>query len=148
MIDRRHLIAIGAAALALPAQAAGQPPLTVIKGAGCACCDGWVAHMRRAGFTARVIAVDDIAAEHRRRGVAERHASCHLGLVGGYVTVGHVPPADVKRLLGEKPKAIGIAVPGMPQGSPGMERADGRVDPYQTLLLLPGGQTRVYARHG
>ena len=147
MLTRRSLLAaVPAAALAAPA-AAAPPPLTVYKAWGCTCCEGWISAMTRAGFRAKVVVVEDLSVEWRRRGVPDRLSSCHMGLVGGYVTVGHVPPADVLRLLKERPKAIGLSVPGMPDGSPGMERPDGKRDVYDTLLLLPGGQARVFARH-
>ena len=148
MRRRRLLALIGASALALPVQAASGPAITVYKSRGCACCDGWVAHMTRAGFQPRVVVVEDLSREWRKRGVPDALSSCHLGLVGGYVAVGHVPAADVRRLLREKPKAIGVSVPGMPDGSPGMERPDGRREAYETLLVLPGGKSRVFARHG
>ena len=146
MIDRRHLFLAAAAAFALPARAA--PAITVYKAWGCLCCEGWIAAMRKAGFAATVVTVEDLSREWRKRGVPDKLSSCHMGLVGGYVTVGHVPPADVKRLLRERPKAIGVSVPGMPDGSPGMERPDGKTEAYETLLLLAGGRSRVYARHG
>jgi hypothetical protein len=149
MLHRRQLL-LSAAVLAVavgPAQAAGTP-LTVLKASGCGCCEGWIKTMWRAGFAPTVVTVDDLSPEWRKRGVPDRLSSCHMGLVGGYVTVGHVPPADVRRLLKERPKAIGLSVPGMPDGSPGMERADGKTDPYDTLLLLSGGKFRVYAHHG
>jgi hypothetical protein len=104
--------------------------------------------MAAAGFQPRVVVVEDLSREWRKRGVPDTLSSCHMGLVGGYVTVGHVPAADVRRLLRERPKAIGVSVPGMPDGSPGMERPDGKRDAYETLLLLPGGRSRVFARHG
>jgi hypothetical protein len=148
MLDRRALLALSAAVLAAPAWAAAPPQITVYKAAGCGCCEGWITTMRRAGFVAKVVTVDDLSPEWRRRGVPDRLSSCHMGVVQGYVTVGHVPPADVKRLLRERPKAIGISVPGMPDGSPGMERPDGKTEPYQTILMFPGGRTSIYARHG
>ena len=93
------------------------------------------------------MAVNDLSVEWRKRGVPDMLSSCHMGVVYGYTIVGHVPPADILRLLKERPKAIGLSVPGMPDGSPGMERPDGKREPYDTLLLLPGGRSRVYARH-
>ena len=147
MRRRRLLALLTASAFAPAAQAAAGPAVTVYKAWGCTCCDGWIAAMRRAGFQARVMVVEDLSVEWRRRGVPDTLSSCHLGLVGGYVTVGHVPPTDVTRLLRERPAAIGLSVPGMPDGSPGMERPDGRREPYDTLLLLHGGKSRVFARH-
>lgn len=147
MLRRRFLAAVAASALALPALAAPGPAITVYKAWGCTCCEGWIAHMARAGFQPRVVVVEDLSREWRKRGVPDTLSSCHMGLVGGYLTVGHVPAADVRRLLRERPKAIGLTVPGMPDGSPGMERPDGKRDAYETLLLLPGGKSRVFARH-
>ncbi|HST90579.1 MAG TPA: DUF411 domain-containing protein, partial [Brevundimonas sp.] len=112
----------------------------------CACCDGWVAHMRQAGFTATVQLTDDLRAVRLARGLPDVLASCHTGVIGGYAVEGHVPAADVVRLLAERPQAVGITVPGMPLGSPGME-AGGRREPFDTLLVLRSGQTRVFARH-
>ena len=92
-------------------------------------------------------AVEDLSVEWRKRGVPDELSSCHMGVVDGYVIVGHVPIVDVNRMLLERPKAIGISVPGMPDGSPGMERRDGKREPYNTLLMLPGGRYRVFASH-
>ena len=149
MILRRNLLAAAAAVLAAPhAWAAAPPPLTVYKTASCGCCGGWITIMTRAGYRPKVVNVEDVTPIGKRHGVPFELSSCHLATVGGYVVVGHVPAADVGRLLKERPKALGITVPGMPLGSPGMEMPDGRKEPYQTLLLLPGGKTRVFARHG
>ena len=149
MILRRNLLAAAAAVRAAPhAWAAAPPPLTVYKTASCGCCRGWITIMTRAGYRPKVVNVEDITPIGKRHSVPFELSSCHLATIGGYVVVGHVPPADVSRLLKERPKALGITVPGMPLGSPGMEMPDGRKEPYQTLLLLPGGKTRVFARHG
>lgn len=148
MILRRNLLA-GAVVLAAPhAWAAAPPPLTIYKTASCGCCKGWITTMTRAGYRPKVVNVDDVSPIGERHGVPFELSSCHLATIGGYVVVGHVPPADVGRLLKERPKALGITVPGMPLGSPGMETPDGRKEPYRTLLLLAGGKTRVFARHG
>ncbi len=147
MLSRRQLIAAVPAVLVTgPVQAA--PPLTVYKTASCGCCTGWITTMRRAGYAPKVVVVEDISPIGARLGVPFELSSCHLTTVGGYVVVGHVPPTDVARLLKERPKALGITVPGMPAGSPGMEMPDGRREKYETLLLLPGGRTRTFARHG
>ncbi len=148
--SRRHLLT-GALALAVaPAtvRAASPTPMTVWKTPTCGCCGGWVTHMSRAGFAPKVLVVEDIVGLWRKRGVPDALSSCHLAEVGGYTLVGHVPAADIRRLLAEKPKAIGLTVPGMPFGSPGMEHPAGRKEVYETLLLLPGGKTRVFSRHG
>lgn len=151
-MHRRLFLAAGAAAAAVSAgstaSAASGPKVTVYKTASCGCCRGWVTAMARAGFAPTVVDVEDISPLWRKRGVPDALSSCHIAEVGGYVTVGHVPPQDVRRLLAERPKAIGLTVPGMPTGSPGMEVPSGRKEPYETLLLLlPGGRTRVFARH-
>jgi hypothetical protein len=103
--------------------------------------------MTRAGYRPKVVTVKDVTSFNRRHGVPFELSSCHLSTIGGYVVVGHVPPADVAHLLRKRPKALGITVPGMPLGSPGMEMPDARKEPFQTLLLLPGGRTQVFARH-
>lgn len=149
-MHRRLLLgsSLAAALAGLSTGAAAATKLTVYKTASCGCCRGWVATMARAGFAPAVVEVEDLTPEWRKRGVPDRLSSCHLADVGGYVTVGHVPPADVRRLLRERPKALGLIVPGMPVGAPGMEHPSGRTEPYETLLLLPKGETRVFARHG
>lgn len=103
--------------------------------------------MSRAGYAPKTVVVEDVSPIGRKHGVPFELSSCHLATIGGYVVVGHVPPADVARLLKERPKALGITVPGMPIGSPGMETRDGRKEAFDTLLLLPGGKTRLFARH-
>lgn len=147
-ISRRLLIA-SAAGLGL-AGAARAPvrALAVYKSPTCGCCEGWVAHMRQAGFTVAVHVVEDPGTVRRARGLPDALASCHTGVIGGYAIEGHVPAADVARLLDERPEAIGLAVPGMPMGSPGMEAPGGRKQPFDTLLVLRSGQTRVFGRHG
>jgi hypothetical protein len=148
MIRRRSLLFAGASfALAGPAWAASSRELKVYKTADCTCCEGWVSAMAGAGFSATVVPSTNIVSVWRTHRVPDALSSCHLGLVQGYVFVGHVPPSDVTRLLQEKPKAIGLSVPGMPWGSPGMEGPDGRKEAYETLLILEDGKTRVFARH-
>lgn len=134
--------------LATTGALAAQPALTVYKTASCGCCKGWITTMTRAGHRPKVVVVEDVTPFNKRYGVPFELSSCHLSTIGGYVVVGHTPPADVARLLRERPKALGLTVPGMPLGSPGMETPDGRKEAYATLLLLPGGKTRVFAQHG
>ena len=147
LLSRRTLLA-AAALLPAPAWAAAPRRLTVYKTPWCGCCRGWITHMTRAGFKATVVEQEDLAPVRARHGVSFALSSCHTGVAEGYVLEGHVPPADVLRLLRERPKALGLAVPGMPLGSPGMESPTGASEPFETLLLLPGGKTRVFARHG
>ena len=147
-LDRRTLLE-GVLALA-PAAALAAParPLTVYKTPWCGCCKGWVTHMTRARFKATVVELEDLAPIRAKHGVPFELSSCHTSVAGGYAIEGHVPPADVVRLLREKPKALCVAVPGMPLGSPGMEVPGGKAEKFETLLLLKGGGTRVFARHG
>lgn len=121
--------------------------LTVFKTPTCACCDGWISHMREAGFTTTIRVLQNLEPIRSSRGMPDTLASCHTGLIDGYLVEGHVPAQDVIRLLTERPTAVGLAVPAMPLGSPGMETPQGRRDPYDTLLVLPSGATRVFARH-
>lgn len=122
--------------------------ITIYKANGCTCCEGWVSHLQKAGFITAVQTHNNIPELSAKRGVKAELSSCHFGEIGGYVLVGHIPATDALRLLREKPKALGLSVPGMPIGSPGMEIASAKLEPYETLLLLPGGKTSVFAKHG
>jgi hypothetical protein len=122
-----------------------KPVVEIYKAASCGCCGKWADHMRQAGFEVKTHEVDDVSAARKKLGMPESLGSCHTAKVGGYVVEGHVPAGDVKRLLVEKPKAIGLAVPAMPQGSPGME--NNSPVPYETLLVQADGATRVFVRH-
>lgn len=149
--SRRALLVIGVSAGATAACAQTARPssdLAVYKSPTCGCCGAWVEHMTGAGFRARVFEVADPGAVRRAQGIPEPLASCHTAVIGGYVLEGHVPAEDVRRLLEERPDALGLAVPAMPLGSPGMETPDGRRELYDTLLILKGGGTRIFARHG
>ena len=117
----------------------------VFKSPYCGCCEKWVEHMRKAGFDVVTKDVNDMPAARKMTGMPERFGSCHTAKVGGYVVEGHVPAADVLRLLKEKPKAVGLAAPGMPQGSPGMET--NHPQPYDTLLVQADGSYQVFAKH-
>ena len=135
-------------ALAAPPQDAPRPQLKVWKDPNCGCCKDWVAHLEQNGLSAQV--ADEGNTEARQRlGMPARYGSCHTALVQGYVIEGHVPAADVLRLLRERPKAVGLAVPGMPIGSPGMDGPmyGGKRQPYQVLLILQDGSSRVYSTH-
>ena len=132
------LLALGSAAHAAT--------MTVYKSASCGCCAKWVEHVQKHGFTVKVVNVDDIMAVKAKAGIPDAMASCHTTKVGGYVVEGHVPVADIRKLLASKPNAVGIAVPGMPMGAPGMEHGDHR-QPFQTLLLKADGSTAVFASH-
>lgn len=149
-VGRRELV-LGAAALGLTAGCAraAAAELTVYKTPWCGCCGGWVTHMRRAGFSPKVVELEDLAPVRQKHGIPFALSSCHTGVIGGYVVEGHVPPGDVTRLLRERPQALGLTVPGMPLGSPGMEQPGGATERFQTLLLLDrSGRTRPFATHG
>ncbi len=146
------LFAAGAGAtLAAPlwARSNSEPAaMEVWKDANCGCCGDWITHMRQSGFR---IVVHDTGnnAARARLGMPTRYGSCHTASIDGYVIEGHVPAGDVQRLLRERPKALGLAVPGMPIGSPGMDGPayGGRRDPYDTLLVLQDGSSRSFQRH-
>ncbi len=148
---RRHWLAAAAALLAAPAlalQKAAGPLVEVWKSPSCGCCKDWISHIEAAGFSSKVHDVGNNAMRGRLK-VPQALGSCHTALVGGYAIEGHVPAREIRRLLAEKPAAVGLAVPGMPIGSPGM---DGPVygdqhDPYEVLLILKDGSTRVFARY-
>lgn len=149
-LNRRLLLGVGLFVGVGGSACAGTPPprnLTVYKTPTCPCCDGWIAHMREAGFVTTVQIQSDLRPIRIARGFPDALASCHTGLINDYLLEGHVPAADVIRLLAERPAAIGLAVPAMPLGSPGMETPQGHRDPYDTLLVLPSGAFRVFARH-
>jgi len=141
------LAAIGLAVYSSQQQASARPTLTVFKSPTCGCCSKWVEHMEAAGFNVRVEDVQDLSAIKARFHVPGTLHACHTALVEGYVIEGHVPAADVWRLLREKPDVTGLAVPGMPVGSPGMEQGF-RVDPYDVLAFTTDGRTQVFARYG
>ena len=133
--------------LSVMAQTTG-PTVTVYKDPSCGCCAKWVEHLQQNGFTTKIIetrSVDDIKAQNH----VPRHArSCHTALVNGYAIEGHVPASDVQRLLKERPAIAGLAVPGMPIGSPGMEVPGRKAQPFDVLAFDKDGQTRVFASHG
>lgn len=117
----------------------------VYKSPYCGCCGKWVEHMRQAGFVVRTHDVNDVPATRQQLGMPERLGSCHTAKIGHYLIEGHVPASDVKRLLAEKPQAIGLAVPSMPPGSPGMESPHPVA--YDTLLVKADGKTSVFTQH-
>ena len=122
-------------------------PLTnVYKDPNCGCCRAWVEHLKANGFSVEVHDVRNVTWHKQKFGVPERLASCHTATVNGYTLEGHVPASDIKRLLTERPRATGLAVPGMAEGSPVMET--GKRDPYQVLLFHKGGKTAVYNSYG
>ena len=131
---------LGSTALA---QAAA-PLIEVYKTPSCGCCVKWIDHLRLNGFAVKAIDVPETASIRKKFGIAEQHGSCHTAKVKGYAIEGHVPAADIKRLIKEKPSATGLAVPGMPMGSPGMEAE--HADAYDVVLIKKNGSTSTY-RH-
>ncbi len=127
-------------------QASPFPKGVVHKNASCGCCGAWIDHMKHNGFEMTANNVDNLGQIKEKAGVPYGMGSCHTTEIGGYFIEGHVPAAEVKRLLTEKPKAKGLTVPAMPIGSPGMESGD-RVDPYEVLLVHEDGTTSVYAKY-
>jgi hypothetical protein len=122
-----------------------QASVTVYKTATCGCCSKWVDHLRAQGFDVKALDVDNIASVKATYGVPQELGSCHTALVGGYVVEGHVPGDVVSRMLRERPKIVGLAVPGMPVGSPGME-VPGRSESYSILSFDKTGKSAVYDR--
>ena len=123
------------------------PTVQVYKLSTCGCCANWVQHLEANGFTTRVMSLDDLSeikAEHNVPGPAR---SCHTATVDGYVIEGHVPAADVRRLLSERPAVLGLAVPGMPIGSPGMEVPNVDPVPYDVMSFDSDGQLKVFSSH-
>lgn len=151
LLDRRHLVAgLAALAVARPVGATAARGITVHKDATCGCCSGWARRMAETGrYAPRLVDQADMLAVKTRLRVPPELVSCHTTQVGAYVVEGHVPPAAVDRLLRERPAGvIGLAVPGMPAGSPGMEMPDGRREPYVVYAFGADGSSRVFARIG
>jgi len=144
---RRSIVFAAAALAAFGAGgiARAAPVVDVYKSESCGCCGKWVDHLRAHGFAVRAHDVPDPAAYRAKFGVPDALGSCHTARVAGYTIEGHVPAREVKRLLAERPAAVGLAVPGMPLGSPGMEAP--RNEPYAVLLIDRQGRTTVYARY-
>lgn len=153
-MQRRTLLHATVALLgtaALPASAAIKTVAEVWKSPTCGCCHDWVKHMEDNGFEVKTYDVSEAAkaALRSKLGMADKFGSCHTALIGGYVVEGHVPAREIRQLLRERPRAIGLAVPGMPIGSPGMDGPEygGRKDTYAVLLVLRDGNSSVYQRY-
>ncbi|MBL0421280.1 DUF411 domain-containing protein [Ramlibacter sp. AW1] len=154
MQPRRRALLLAVAAVAIhplgmaAAPTARKPSVEVWKDPQCGCCADWVAHLQANGFAVTVHETGNTAAR-ARLGIANRYGSCHTAQVGGYAIEGHVPARDIHRLLAEKPAALGLAVPGMPVGSPGMDAPayGGRRDAYDVLLLASDGSAQVWSHY-
>ncbi len=143
----RRTVVLGMAAAAVGGRASlaqSLPEVAVTKDPSCGCCEAWVAHLRKEGFTVRVTDAP-VNPVKVRLGVPRELASCHTAQVGGYVVEGHVPAAAIRRLLAERPSGTGLAVPGMPAGSPGMEVEGAEPATYDVILFGPGGRS-TFAR--
>lgn len=141
----------GYAAVEHTAEHAAPPPtaantITVFKDPNCGCCKEWVAHLRKHAFTVIARDTSDVSGIKATARLPRQLYSCHTAFVNGYVVEGHVPAADIQKLLADRPKIAGIAVAGMPAGSPGME-VPGRVDRYDVVTYARDGSTTVFARH-
>jgi hypothetical protein len=140
------LVAGALLAYSRPMRAQDLPKIVVSKDPSCGCCTGWVDHLRQVGFSADVIETSEINRVKVHLGVPQDLASCHTAEIGGYVIEGHVPADAIKRLLAEKPMAKGLAVPGMPMGSPGMEMDGMAPETFEVVLFGPSGRT-IFARY-
>lgn len=146
----RRVFLLGAVVMAAPVRArAAAREIEVWKSPTCGCCSAWIAHLEGAGFSvlARDLSADRLAAVKDRMGVPDALRSCHTARIGEYVIEGHVPASDIELLLSFSPDISGLAVPGMPIGSPGMEMGD-ETEPYATVAFGPDGPVGVFARHG
>ena len=145
-MKRRDFLALLPLALAAPAAFAQPMPLVEVwRSPTCGCCGEWVKHLQKNGFATKVHMVDDTASIRAKLGIPEKLGSCHTASVGGYAVEGHVPASDIRRLLAEKPKARGLAAPGMPAGSPGMDIPDS--PPFDVVLVAEDGKPTLFARH-
>ena len=133
---------------ALPVLAESDERIHVVKDPGCPCCNAWIGHLRENGFNVSFEerSVEDLAAYKRERGIPEDLASCHTATIADYTIEGHVPAADIRRLVAERPAAVGLTVPGMPFGSPGMGPETER-EAYDVLLVALDGSSKVFTNY-
>lgn len=140
-------VALVAAWTSLAAQSFRLPKVQVYKSPTCGCCTKWITHLRQHGFTVTATDLPDVSGIKKQHNVPGEVSSCHTALVDGYVVEGHVPATDVLRMLREKPAVVGIAVPRMPTGSPGMEVEGSKPDPYDVVSFDKQGNTKVFASY-
>lgn len=146
-MNRRHfMIAVGLVPFAAQAASAA-PSIMVFRDPNCGCCGGWVDHIRTAGFTVEVRMEQQMQGIKAQLGVPKELASCHSGTIDGYVIEGHVPAEVIRKLLRERPSLTGIAVPGMPVGSPGMEVPGQKPDPFRVIGFAQGAAGDVYVEY-
>lgn len=127
-------------------EAINDKEITVYRSPTCGCCGKWIEHVKQNHFVVKDIVSDDMQAIKKKYGVPDQLASCHTAIVDGYVIEGHVPAADIQKLLDTKPKVVGISAPGMPMGSPGMEMG-GRADDFDVVSFDSAGNVQVFAEH-
>ena len=145
-LTRRTLLVAAPLVTLVMAKEAFAASYTFYRSSGCECCRKWAQAMTAAGLDINLTDIADMAPIHARLGVPEALQGCHAGEIDGYAIEGHVPPADVLRLLRDRPAGRGLAVPGMPLGSPGMDF--GGNEPYQVLLYQTDGKSTVFASYG
>jgi len=144
MISRRLTLGLLAAAISTPLRATTRPAVVVHRSPTCGCCGAWASYLRRAGFPVTIVNEDDLAPVKLRAGVPERLQSCHTAFIDGYVVEGHVPIEAIEKMLLSKPAILGIAVPDMPGGSPGMEVLGAKPDPFKVMSFAKGGAQDVF----
>lgn len=153
---RRDFLRLGAGAAALTlvpsaleawAAPAEFPLMTIYKSETCLCCEKWVDHVKAAGFKTAVHNLDPMDPLKDQLAIPRHVRSCHTAQIGGYLVEGHVPATDIKRLLKEKPKIMGLSVPGMPVGTPGMDQPGIPAEPYNVIAFQKAGATSVYAKY-
>ncbi len=145
---RMFLLAASAIVLAPPVLAEDDLSIHVVKDPGCPCCNAWIGYLRDNGFAVSFEerSIEELAAFKRQQGIPDALVSCHTATVGGYTIEGHVPAADIRRLLAEAPDAIGLTVPGMPYGSPGMGPETER-EAYEVILIQLDGRATTFSRY-
>ena len=131
---------------ALSQKVSAEPQMTVYKSPTCGCCSKWIKHMEENGFQIKAVDVLEMNIVKEKYGINRELASCHTAVIEGYVIEGHVPAFDVKRLLSEKPEVLGLSVPGMPVGTPGMEMGD-RVDRYSVIAIGKDGDAEIFNQY-
>ena len=146
MKSLKILFAISLMLSNIPAQAEEPTAITVYRSPTCSCCGKWMEHLKQNNFTIKDIPTEDMNAIKHKYGVSDEMASCHTAVVNGYVVEGHVPADDIKALLKAKPNVVGIAVPQMPSGTPGMEM-DGKKDPYDVMSFDSDKHYQVFKSH-
>jgi hypothetical protein len=146
MVKKRRIVAALGLTLVACSSAAEAAVVTVFKNPACGCCEAWVEHLKAKGLRVEVRELQDVTPVARRLGVPDELRSCHTAQIGGQFVEGHVPAADIRRMVKQHPQAQGLAVPGMPAGSPGMEQG-GKGEPFSTMIVSREGAVRVFAEH-